>query len=211
MRLVFCCLCLSAAELSKLSWWVSIEHERSFDHLSTYTTKVSPKSQIYFFRFFFPFNTPSFFGEGLPLLSFRLHLQFKWAITVYSFSHWETLAANDFHVSLGIIVIISTRIFGSPNFCSHLGSSLVLGLARKNISILIMSWLFACKTCKQGHKNEGHGSPSQLSLWPKSRVSKMTTSFKGTKKKWSQTFSRTLEQDNLDVSITILQLHLYFL
>ena len=126
---------------------------------------------------------PLLFGEGLPLLSFRLHLQFKWAITVYSFSHWETLAANDFHVSLGIIVIISTRIFGSPNFCSHLGSSLVLGLARKNISILVMSWLFACKTCKQGHKNEGHGSPSQLSLWPKSRVSKMTTSFKGTKKK----------------------------
>ena len=64
-----------------------------------------------------------FFSYPLPCFNFYLlcphHLQFKWAITTDSgydegredYSHWETLSANDFHVSLGIIVIISTRDF----------------------------------------------------------------------------------------------------
>ena len=145
----------------------------------------------------------------VSLLSFRLHLQFKWAITVYSFSHWEPLAANDFHVSLGIIVIISTRIFGSK-LLQLFSSALVLGLRKKhfNFSNVLAA---AGKTCKQGHKNEGHRrSPSQLSLWPKSRVSKMTTSFEDKEKKWSKTFSRTLQVHIVSKSLKKYYLNFYF-
>ena len=67
------------------------------------------------------------------------------------------------------------------------------------------------KTCKQGHKNEGHRrSPSQLSLWPKSRVSKMTTSFEDKEKKWSKTFSTTLQVHIVSKSLKKYYLNFYF-